>query len=188
MMNESFAFSDLCRRVANLIRIGKIAEVDGAKVKIAIEKVKTNWLPIISTAGDTGVWIPISVGEQVAVFSLYGEMSQAIVIRSIHYNAFAAPENKDDVSINLKANVTANSDGKLEAKFEKGFEFVSGDLSIKMSEDKIIISCGSTSVALSADGIQLNGNSGVSGIAFATANQSGGQSKSAGFRSRIGFG
>jgi hypothetical protein len=41
-VNESFAFSDLCRRVANLIRIGKIAEIDGAQVKVVIGKVKTN--------------------------------------------------------------------------------------------------------------------------------------------------
>jgi phage baseplate assembly protein V len=84
-MNESFAFSDLCRRVANLIRIGKIAEVDSAQVKVQIGKVKTNWLPIVSMAGDTNIWVPITVGEQVAVVSPYGEMAQSFVIRSIHY-------------------------------------------------------------------------------------------------------
>ncbi|MDR0555601.1 MAG: phage baseplate assembly protein V [Holosporaceae bacterium] len=116
-MNESFAFSDLCRRVANLIRIGKIVEVDGAQVKVQIGKLKTNWLQIISTAGDTGVWIPITVGEQVAVISPYGEMAQSFVIRSIHYNKYAAPENKDIISMQTKGDVKAESEGKLEALF-----------------------------------------------------------------------
>jgi hypothetical protein len=83
-MNESFAFSDLFRRVANLIRIGKIAEANGAQVKVQIGKVKTNWLPIVSTAGDTNCWIPNTAGEQVAVISPYGKIAQSFVIRSIH--------------------------------------------------------------------------------------------------------
>ncbi|MCR4623232.1 MAG: hypothetical protein K5780_01045 [Alphaproteobacteria bacterium] len=62
-MIESFAFSEVVRKLANLIRIGKISEIDGAQVKVKIGRVTTGWLPIVSTAGETTVWTPISKGE-----------------------------------------------------------------------------------------------------------------------------
>jgi phage baseplate assembly protein V len=177
-MNESFAFSDLCRRVANLIRIGKIAEADGAHVKVQIGKVQTNWLPIVSMAGDTNIWIPITVGEQVAVVSPYGEMAQSFVIRSLHYNKYAAPENKDDISLKTKANVKAESEGKLEALFKNGFELKSGDTyiyvhensakvkhkdaEISVSDNKISCNSGGSSVISENDRIALSvGNSSI---------------------------
>jgi phage baseplate assembly protein gpV len=171
-MNESFAFSDLFRRVANLIRIGKIAEVDGAQVKVQIGKVKTNWLPIVSMAGDTNIWIPSTVGEQVAVVSPYGEMAQSFVIRSIHYNKYAASENKNDISLKSKANVKAESEGKLEALFKTGFELKandtyiyvhgdnvkakSGNAEITIADDRITLNAGGASITLSSSGIQLS--------------------------------
>ena len=171
-MNESFAFSDLCRRVANLIRIGKIAEVDGALVKVQIGKVKTNWLPIVSMAGDTNLWIPITVGEQVAVISPYGEMAQSFVIRSIHYNKYAAPEKKDIISMQTKSDVKAESEGKLEALFKNGFELKtddtyicvhgdnvkakSGNAEITVADGQITLNAGGASITLSSGGVQLS--------------------------------
>jgi phage baseplate assembly protein V len=161
-MNESFAFSDLCRRVANLIRIGKIAEIDGAQVKVQIGKVKTNWLPIVSMAGDTSVWIPIAVGEQVAVVSPYGEMAQSFVIRSIHYNKYAAPEKKDIISMQTKGDVKAESDGKLEALFKEGFELKANDTYIYVHSDSVKAKAGNAEITV-ADG-KISCNSGNSSI------------------------
>jgi phage baseplate assembly protein V len=171
-MNESFAFSDLFRRVANLIRIGKIAEADGARVKVQIGKVKTNWLPIVSMAGDTNIWIPITVGEQLAVISPYGEMAQSFVIRSLHYNKYAAPENKDVISLKTKANVKAESEGKLEALFKNGVELKtedtyiyvynnnvnvkSGNAEVSVANGQITLNAGGASITLSSSGIQLS--------------------------------
>jgi phage baseplate assembly protein V len=161
-MNESFAFSDLCRRVANLIRIGKIAEVEGAQVKVQIGKVKTNWLPIVSMAGDTSVWIPITVGEQVAVISPYGEMAQSFVIRSIHYNKYAAPEKKDIISMETKSDMKAESEGKLEALFKNGFELKSGDTYIYVQGDNVKVESGNAEITV-ADG-KISCNSGGTSI------------------------
>jgi phage baseplate assembly protein V len=161
-MNESFAFSDLCRRVANLIRIGKIAEVDGARVKVQIGKVKTNWLPIISTAGDTNVWIPITVGEQVAVVSPYGEMAQSFVIRSIHYNKYAVPEKKDIISMQTKSDVKAESNGKLEALFKEGFELKANDTYVYVQGNNVKAKSGNAEITV-ADG-KISCNSGGSSI------------------------
>jgi phage baseplate assembly protein V len=155
-MNDSFAFSDLFRRVANLIRIGKIAETVGARVKVQIGNVKTNWLPIISTAGDTGVWIPITVGEQVAVFSPFGEMSQSFVIRSIHYNKYAAPENRNDISLKTKAGVKAESEGKFEGEFKNGFELKSGDTHIYVHNDSAKIKSKNAEISIIDNRISCN--------------------------------
>jgi phage baseplate assembly protein V len=161
-VNESFAFSDLCRRVANLIRIGKIAEVNGAQVKVQIGKVKTNWLPIISMAGDTNIWIPITVGESVAVVSPYGEMAQSFVIRSIHYNKYAAPETKDIISIKTKVDVKVEGDEKLEALFKNGFELKSGDTHIYVYDNSVKAKSGNAEITVS-DG-RISCNSGSSSI------------------------
>ena len=58
-MNESFAFSEVVRKLANIIRIGKISKVDGARVRVQIGRIKTGWLPIISMAGESSIWIPL---------------------------------------------------------------------------------------------------------------------------------
>jgi phage baseplate assembly protein gpV len=158
-MNESFAFSDLCRRVANLIRIGKIVEIDGTQVKVQIGKVKTNWLPIVSTAGDTNVWIPITIGESVAVFSPYGEMAQSFVIRSLHYNKYAAPENKDVVQFKTDKKICADVDNTMLLKVGKVLEvcnrnedfFQFSDLHFLVSLLEGIISLQANNVDIAAD-------------------------------------
>ncbi|GHU21655.1 hypothetical protein FACS189472_14400 [Alphaproteobacteria bacterium] len=183
-MQSSFAFSDLFRRVANLIRIGKVFEVNGAQVKVEIGKVKTNWLPIVSTAGDTSCWIPISVGEQVVVLSPFGEISQSVVLRSIHYNTYDAPENENDISFNAKADIKASSEGNFEASFENGIELKtndthiyvhdgnvqlkSGNASITIDNNQIEISSENSSITLSSSGIQLS--CGASSIDMSSSN------------------
>jgi phage baseplate assembly protein V len=155
-MNESFAFSDLCRRVANLIRIGKIAEVNGAQVKVQIGKVKTNWLPIVSMAGDTNIWIPITVGEVVSVISPYGEMAQSFVIRSLHYNKYAAPENKNDISLKTKTDVKVEGDGKFEGEFKNGFELKVNDTYVYVRDDNVSVKSGNAEITVSDERISCN--------------------------------
>lgn len=171
-MIEGFAFSEVVRKLANLIRLGKIAEIDGAQVKVQIGRVTTGWLPIVSMAGDTTAWTPITKGEQVVVFSPYGEFSQAFVLRSIHYNSFSAPEDKDSVSLKTKANIKVDSDQKLSANTKTGFEFStgntkfkitdgtieisSGDAHINMSSSSITLSTGNAQIQISSSGIQLS--------------------------------
>jgi phage baseplate assembly protein gpV len=155
-MNESFAFSDLCRRVANLIRIGKVAEVNGAQVKVRIGEVITGWLQIISMAGDTSVWIPITVGEQVAVFSPYGEMAQSFVIRSIHYNKYAAPESEDADSVLFKTKTDVDVSGESFAyvDFKDGITFTSGESSLDGS--RLSVSGGEISASHGENSICIN--------------------------------
>lgn len=172
MIDDGFAFSEVVRKLANLIRVGKVAEIDGASVRVKIGRVVTGWLPIVSTAGDTTGWIPISKDEQVVVFAPYGELTQAFVLRAIHYDNFAAPEEKKTVSLKTKSDIKVDGEKKFNATTKEGFEFISGKgtLSIKdgsiavsageaklnLSSDSISISCGDASISLSSGRISLN--------------------------------
>lgn len=172
MIDDGFAFSEVVRKLANLIRVGKVAEIDGALVKVKVGRVVTGWLPIVSTAGDTTGWIPISKDEQVIVFAPYGELTQGFVLRAIHYDNFAAPEEKETVSLKTKGDIKVDGEKKFNAITKEGFEFssgngnvkirdsgveiVSGNAHINMSSDSISISCGDASISLSSGGISLN--------------------------------
>ena len=171
-MIESFAFSEVVRKLANLIRLGKIAEIDGTQVKVQVGRVTTGWLPIISTAGETTSWTPISKGEQVVVFSPYGESAQAFVLRSIHYNNYKSPDDKNSVSLKTKSSIAVDSEKKLLANTKDGFEFstgdtkfkitngtieiFSGDAHINMSSNSISLSTRNANIEISSSGIQLN--------------------------------
>ena len=170
-MIESFAFSEVVRKLANLIRIGKISEVNGAQVKVQIGRVTTGWLPIVSTAGETTSWTPISKGEQVVVFSPFGEFAQAFVLRSIHYNNYKAPNDKNSVSLKTKSDIKVDGDQKFSASTKNGFEFSTGNANLKisdgiielssanahinMSSDSIVLSTGDAKLQISSSGIQL---------------------------------
>ena len=161
-MIESFTFSEVVRKLANLIRIGKISEVNGAQVKVQIGRATTGWLPIISTAGETTSWTPISKGEQVAVFSPYGESAQAFVLRSIHYNNFSAPDDKNAVSLSTKSEIKIDSDQKFSASTKNGFEFSTRSANFKIAEGKIEINSGEAHINMSSDSISLsNGNANI---------------------------
>jgi hypothetical protein len=85
------------------------------------------------------------------------------VIRSIHYNKYTAPENKNAISLKTKANVKAESEGKLEALFKNGFELKSDDTYIYVYGDSAKIKHKNTEVAISDGRISCN-SEGSSGI------------------------
>ena len=158
-MVDGFAFSEVVRKLANLIRIGKVAEIDGSNVKVQIGRVTTGWLPIVSCAGENLIWLPVSKGEQVAVFAPFGEFAQAFVLRSIHYNNFPAPTEQNTISVNAKSDVKVAGDGKCNVAFQNGFEIRVGNASLKMSDSKISINCGSSSIDISEDSVAINSGS-----------------------------
>lgn len=170
-MDNGFLFSEVVRKLANLIRIGKVSEIKNNEVKVNIGRVTTGWLPIISTAGDTSCWIPISQGEQVIVFCPYGEAAQGFVLRSINYNKYTIPDDKESVQLTTSSNIKVVGNQKLTANTKNGFEFVTGNSNIKMSEGKIEIVSSGVHVNVSSDLINLSaGNSSIqlssSGIAL----------------------
>lgn len=128
LMDNGFVLSEIVRKLANVIRIGKIVENDGARVRVKIGKVTTGWLPIVSGASDSLVWIPISKNEQVAVFFPYGETAQGFVLRSIHYNEFKTPKDVEKLSVNTKRDIKIDGEKTCEAAFKK-------DVNLKTDEN-----------------------------------------------------
>lgn len=167
-MDNSFAFSEVVRKLANIIRLGKIAEIDGDQVRVEIGRVKTGWLPIVSNAGNTSLWLPISEGEQVAVFSPYGEMAQAFVLRSIHYNTYKVPENVNNLSLTTDKNVKFSSPEKYEASFSKGLKFVCEKCVISLDDHGITLKVGNSTISLGENSISLS--NGASNIDISESN------------------
>lgn len=87
------------RLMANMIRIGVIAELDApnARVKCNVGGMTTDWLPwLTGRAGATRTWSAPRPGEQVVVLSPYGDLTQGIVLLSIYQDDHAAPATSQD--------------------------------------------------------------------------------------------
>jgi len=92
---------DFQRRVANIIRAGKVASVDlvNARCRVTIGDNLTAPLPFISTkAGDDRTWHPPEVGEQVVVLSPSGDLACGFVLGGIYTTAHPAPATSAEVS------------------------------------------------------------------------------------------
>lgn len=187
-MDNGFVLSEIVRKLANVIRIGKIVENDGGRVRVKIGKVTTGWLPIVSGASDSLVWVPISKNEQVAVFFPYGETAQGFVLRSIHYNEFKTPEDVEKLSVNTKRDIKIDGEKTCEAtfkkdvdlktdenfkfvakknfdgKFEENFNIKVGSAEVHLSKDRIEMKNGGATISVSEDGIELSAAGGSMSI------------------------
>jgi phage baseplate assembly protein V len=86
--------AELLRLVHNLIRLGAVAEVDteSARVRVAIGELETNWLPWLELrAGTTRTWNPPTVGEQVLVLAMGGDLNTAVALTGIYSDTHPAP-------------------------------------------------------------------------------------------------
>lgn len=94
---------ELERRLANIVRIGTVEELDYAdagapRVRVRSGNKLSGWLPVqAQRAGDDSDWDPYDVGEQVIMLSPSGDMAQAVIAGSIHQDSKPAPDNSPDV-------------------------------------------------------------------------------------------
>ncbi|KAB8053377.1 phage baseplate assembly protein V [Janthinobacterium rivuli] len=86
--------SDLLRLLQNLIRLGTIAEVKGAKARVRLgPTLTTEWLKWATRrAGSTRTWSAPTVGEQVIFFSPGGDLTRGIILPALYSQEFDAPE------------------------------------------------------------------------------------------------
>lgn len=91
--------SNLSRLLQNLIRLGTIAQVEGAKARVQLgPKLTTEWLKWTTRrAGSTRTWSAPTVGEQVIVFSPGGDLTRGIIVPALYSQAFDAPETSDTI-------------------------------------------------------------------------------------------
>ncbi|BFD48306.1 MAG: hypothetical protein DMENIID0003_13800 [Wolbachia endosymbiont of Sergentomyia squamirostris] len=154
MLESNFAISELQRKLANIVRIGVVKEVDyeKAKVRVKIGELLTDFLPwITSRAGEERSWLPPSINEQVVILSPLGELSLGVVLAGIYQQKYAAPENKKEI------NSVKFQDGTrlLHDKEKHHLEIeVVGKITLKAGESSIEMT--KSEIKLKADRINLN--------------------------------
>ncbi len=90
-----FEITELHRRLANLVMLGKVVEADYGhvipKLKVNIGELQTAWLPMLTQrAGNDVSWWPLEVGEQVVVLSPSGDLTQGVVLGAINQKSVPA--------------------------------------------------------------------------------------------------
>lgn len=100
MADLEWRVAELERRLANMVRLGVIAEADyqAARVRVRSGDFLSGWLPWLTTrAGNDRTWWAPEIGEQVVIFSPNGEPALGVVLPAIYRTASPAPENDPDV-------------------------------------------------------------------------------------------
>lgn len=98
----SYNTGELQRLLANLIRYGVVTELDTSdpsapRVKCSTGGLDTDWLPwCAGRAGATRRWSAPRPGEQVVVFSPYGDPAQGFVLPGFYQDAHPAPADSQD--------------------------------------------------------------------------------------------
>ncbi|RFS88207.1 phage baseplate assembly protein V [Serratia marcescens] len=123
-MNIQSHLSELTRAVRDLIRIGIIVDVDTGRVRCRVQLGgnTSDWLQWLTyRAGGARTWWAPSIGEQVVVLALGGELDTAFVLPAINSDDFPAP------SVSPEAYHTRFSDGAvIEYEPETGALSVTG--------------------------------------------------------------
>ncbi|TDE19288.1 phage baseplate assembly protein V [Vibrio owensii] len=104
MSDLNYIVRDLQRRMANMIRRGRVHSVDfeqsPPRVKVEYEKdAVTGWLPWISgreSSKHRTDWEPLAIGEQVIILSESGELSAGVVIPSLPDATSPVPSTSPD--------------------------------------------------------------------------------------------
>ncbi|WP_265031290.1 MULTISPECIES: phage baseplate assembly protein V [unclassified Wolbachia] len=148
MLDHNFAIAELNRRLANIMRIGLVKEVDyeKARVRVKIGEFITDWLPwVTARAGEDRSWFAPNIDEQVIVLSPFGELSLGVVLPAIYQEKYPPPENKKEIN---------------SAKFQDGtklsYDKDKHHLEIDVI-DKITLKVGESSIEMTKKGIKLKG-------------------------------
>ncbi|OIX91497.1 baseplate assembly protein [Serratia fonticola] len=93
------SLSELARTVRNLIRIGVVVDVDidEGRCRIQTGGNTTDWLNWLTCrAGRSRTWWAPSIGEQVLVLALGGELDTAFVLPGVYSDDFPSPSASAD--------------------------------------------------------------------------------------------
>lgn len=98
-MNEKL--TEIMRLITNLIRTGTVSEVDADKWQCRVKTgdLETNWINWLTfRAGNTRTWWKPSIGEQVVLLSLGGNLETAFALPAIYSDAFPPPDYSENGS------------------------------------------------------------------------------------------
>ena len=98
-MNNFNSLQDIARAIRNLIRTGIVTDVDLVEglCRVQTGGMQTTWLNwLTSRAGRSRVWWAPSVGEQVLLLAIGGELDTAFVLPAIFSDDHPAPSASPD--------------------------------------------------------------------------------------------
>ncbi|WP_105475869.1 phage baseplate assembly protein V [Escherichia coli] len=98
-MNNLTSLQDIARAIRNLIRTGIVTDIDPVEglCRVQTGGMETTWLNwLTSRAGRSRVWWAPSVGEQVLILAIGGELDTAFVLPSIFSDDNPAPSASPD--------------------------------------------------------------------------------------------
>lgn len=92
-MNTLANIQELARVLRNMIRIGVIVEtdLDAGRCRVQTGGIKTDWLQwLTQRAGRSRTWCAPSIGEQVLILAIGGELDTAFVLAGIFSDDYPA--------------------------------------------------------------------------------------------------
>lgn len=153
-LQSNLAQSDMQNRLAKLISLGTVNEVDYEKalVRVAIGDWLTAWLPWLTAQAFNDLnWQAPEVGEQVVVLAPCGDLAQGVVLGSLYQNSHNLETVASDVALESRQHVqrTKYQDGSLiEYDREKHRYFID----IKGEEATVdIVSAGTLNITTEKD-------------------------------------
>ncbi len=145
------AIEDLNRRLANVVREGRVTGVDyaGAVATVDMDGLPSTQMPWMQRAGDVKDWDPPTVGERVTVVSPTGDPARGLIFPGGWSNANPAPHDRGGERFVRAANKIVLTVGTSELVIEPDKVTVRvGDRSVlEMTPDHML---------LQADRIDLN--------------------------------
>lgn len=93
-MNTLANLQELARTLRNMIRTGVIVEtdLDAGRCRVQTGGIQTDWLQwLTQRAGRSRTWWAPSVGEQVIILAVGGELDTAFVLPAIFSDDYSAP-------------------------------------------------------------------------------------------------
>lgn len=144
-MNTSIPNNDIPRLLRNLIRIGTVAEVDleAATCRVNTGGNVTDWLHwLTSRAGRSRSWWAPSIGEQVLLFCLGGELDTAFVMPAVFSDEFPAPSaSADAMHVTFPDGAVIEYEPKTGALLATGIKSATVNASDKVVATAPLINC-----------------------------------------------
>ncbi|WP_413493152.1 phage baseplate assembly protein V [Morganella psychrotolerans] len=106
-MSANTQIAELLRLIRNIIRTGTVTAVEiGRGCRVQTGNLQTDWLPVVTLRAGAArsSWMP-SVGEQVVILSVGGELTTAVVLPGLFSDEYNEPTDS------LTANHTTYPDG-----------------------------------------------------------------------------
>ncbi|MBK0032686.1 phage baseplate assembly protein V [Erwinia sp. S43] len=164
---------ELIRLLENIVRTGTVTEIDEENWRVRVQSgaLEMTWLRWnAQRAGDFSIWIPPSVGEQVWMFCMGGNTSNAIIGGSLYSEDTPAPgASRKEIAITAPDGAKFRYDAETSDLQVTGIKSATITASVKVTLDTPLVDCTELLRAKKLDiteGGVLRGNFTHSGGAF----------------------